>query len=208
MSKESAGGDIPMAVDSADALAFASPEVLRDLVPAAVFACDLQGTIVRFNRRAAQLWGREPTLLDLNERCCGAYRLYCLDGSELPRSECPMADVLLKGDIVRDREVMIERPDGSRIVALVNIEPLRDGKGAIIGAINCYQDITDRKRSEAQITTLAREAEHRAKNILATVQATAHLTHADTVEDFKQALNGRIQALANAHTLPRSTPRP
>jgi two-component sensor histidine kinase len=201
MSKESAGGDIPMAVDSADALAFASPEVLWDLVPAAVFACDLQGTIVRFNRRAAQLWGREPTLLDLNERCCGAYRLYRLDGSELPRSECPMADVLLKGDIVRDREVMIERPDGSRIVALVNIEPLRDGKGAIIGAINCYQDITDRKRSEAQITTLAREAEHRAKNILATVQATAHLTHADTVEDFKQALNGRIQALANAHTL-------
>src|SRR5262249_54897575 len=36
---------------------------------------------------------------------------------------------------------------------------------------------------------------------LATVQATAHLTHADTVEDFKRALNGRIQALANVHSL-------
>jgi PAS domain S-box-containing protein len=323
--------------DKANALEFALPEVLWDLVPAAAYACDVQGTIVRFNRRAAQLWGRAPKLLDPLERFCGAYRLYRLDGSLLPHPECPMADVLLTGDIVRDQEVMIERPDGSRIIAVVNIEPLRDGKGAIIGAINCFQDISDRKRaeaalqeserksraseqiarqfaaivqssddailsinlasiiiscngaaerlygymaedvvgqpitilipadrlheegtiidrirlgervdhyetvrrrkdgslvdvslsvsplknaeggiigaskiarditerirSEAQIATLAREAEHRAKNILATVQATAHLTHADTVEDFKQALTGRIQALANVHAL-------
>jgi len=133
--------------DKADAPAFALPEVLWDLVPTAVFACDVHGAIVRFNRRAAQLWGREPNLLDLNEHCCGAHKLYRLDGRELPRSECPMADVLLKGEIVRDREVMIERPDGSRIVALVNIEPWRDSKGAIIGAINCFQDISERKRS-------------------------------------------------------------
>src|SRR5215467_7862839 len=143
---------MPMAVDpareKANALAYALPEVLWDLVPTAVFACDVQGIIVRFNRRAAQLWGREPKLLDPNERCCGAHRLYHLDGRPIPRSECPMADVLRKGDIVRDQEVMIERPDGSRIIALVNIEPLRDVKGAIIGAINCLQDISDRKRAE------------------------------------------------------------
>jgi two-component sensor histidine kinase len=198
-------GMTPVAVDSssdkADELAFALPEVLWDLVPAAVYACDVHGIIVRYNRRAAQLWGREPKPQDPDDRCCGAYRLYRLDSSGTPHPECPMADVLVTGEIVRDQEVMIERPDGSRIVALVNIEPLRDGKGGIIGAINCFQDITERKRSEAQIAMLAREAEHRAKNILATVQATAHLTHADTVGDFKQALNGRIQALANAHTL-------
>jgi PAS domain S-box-containing protein len=196
---------IPMTVDrsrdEADELAFALPEVLWDLVPAAVYACDLQGTIVRFNRRAAELWGREPKLLDPRERYCGAHRLYYVDGRLLPHSECPMADVLVTGEIVRDQEVMIERPDGSRIIALVNIEPLRDSKGAIIGAINCFQDITERKRSEAQIVTLAREAEHRAKNILATVQATVHLTQADTGEAFKAAVNGRIQALANVHTL-------
>ena len=187
--------------ERANDLAFALPEVLWDLVPTAVYACDLQGTIVRFNRRAAQFWGREPKLLDPDERFCGAHKLYRLDGSELPHPECPMADVLVTGEIVRDQEVMIERPDGSRIIALVNIEPLRDDKGTIIGAINCFQDISERKRNEAQIAALAREAEHRCKNILATVQATVHLTHADTVGDFKRAVNGRIQALANAHSL-------
>jgi two-component sensor histidine kinase len=187
--------------ERANELAFALPEVLWDLVPTAVYACDVHGTIVRFNRRAAELWGREPKLLSPDERYCGAHKLYRLDGSELPHPECPMADVLVTGEIVRDQEVMIERPDGSRMIALVNIEPLRDDKGTIIGAINCFQDISDRKHDEAQIAALAREAEHRCKNILATVQATVHLTQADTVQDFKRALNGRIQALANAHSL-------
>jgi two-component sensor histidine kinase len=66
----------------------------------------------------------------------------------------------------------------------------------------CFtRDITDRIQSEAQIATLGREAEHRAKNVLATVQATVRLTQSDTVEGFKQAVEGRIQALAQVHTL-------
>ena len=41
----------------------------------------------------------------------------------------------------------------------------------------------------------------RAKNLLALVQATVQLTQADTVKDFKAAIEGRLQALSNAHTL-------
>jgi two-component sensor histidine kinase len=36
---------------------------------------------------------------------------------------------------------------------------------------------------------------------LATVQATVHLTESDTTDGLKQAIEGRIQALANVHTL-------
>jgi two-component sensor histidine kinase len=48
---------------------------------------------------------------------------------------------------------------------------------------------------------LAREAEHRTKNILATVQATINLSQAAMVEGFKRAIEGRIRALANVHSL-------
>jgi two-component sensor histidine kinase len=48
---------------------------------------------------------------------------------------------------------------------------------------------------------LAREAEHRTKNILATVQATVNLSHSDTADGVKRAIEGRIQALANVHSL-------
>jgi two-component sensor histidine kinase len=50
------------------------------------------------------------------------------------------------------------------------------------------------------ISTLAREAEHRSKNLLATVQAAVHLSHADTPEGLKKAIDGRIQALSNVHS--------
>jgi two-component sensor histidine kinase len=88
-----------------------------------------------------------------------------------------------------------------RGIALVDIEAVRDDGGNIIGAVNCFQDITERKRAEEYEKTLAREVDHRAKNLLTLVQATVQLTQADTVEEFKAAINGRLQALSNAHKL-------
>ena len=98
--------------------------------------------------------------------------------------------------------VHIERPDGSRGIALVDIEAVKDSDGNIIGAVNCFQDITERKGAEEREKILAREVDHRAKNLLALVQAAAQLTHARTVKDFKAAIQGRLQALSNAHSLP------
>src|SRR5437016_12946327 len=51
------------------------------------------------------------------------------------------------------------------------------------------------------MASFAGEAEHRAKNVLATVQATVRLTKAATPNDLNRAIEGRIQALANVHTL-------
>jgi two-component sensor histidine kinase len=112
-----------------------------------------------------------------------------------------MADVLRTGVSVREQEVHIERPDGLRGIALVDIEAIKDSGGNVVGAVNCFQDITERKRSEAQIVNLAREAEHRTKNIMATVLATVRLSHSDTSDGLKQLIEGRIDALAKVHTL-------
>lgn len=123
------------------------------------------------------------------------------DGTLLLHDQCPMADVLRTGISVRQQEVHIERPDGSRGIALVDIEAVKDKEENIIGAINCFQDITERKQSEAQIINLAREAEHRTKNILATVLATVHLSNADKPDELKRLIEGRIDALAKVNTL-------
>jgi len=50
----------------------------------------------------------------------------------------------------RDAEVLIERPDGSRVTVIVNIRPLKNERGEIIGAINCFYDISERKRAEEE----------------------------------------------------------
>jgi hypothetical protein len=102
--------------------------------------------------------------------------MYRADGSLLPHHQCPMADVLRTGVSVREQEVHIERPNGVRGIALVDIEALRDGAGNIVGAVNCFQDITERKRAEEHAKILSHEMDHRAKNLLALIQASVHLT--------------------------------
>jgi len=303
--------------------AFELPPRLFEQLPFAIYVCDRDGLVLRYNRRAAELWGRSPKPGDPDERFCGSYRMFRPDGNLLPHHQCPMADVLRTGVSVREQEVHIERPDSSRGIALVDIEAIMDSEGNVVGAVNCFQDITERKRSEeialrlaaivessndaivskdldgvvtswnagaerifgylaeeivgksvtiltppdfqeeeeaiierirrgqrvehyetvrqrkdrslidvsltvspvrnaqgkvigaskiarditerkrseAQIVSLAREAEHRTKNILATVQATVRRSHSDTSDDLKRLIEGRISALAKVHAL-------
>jgi PAS domain-containing protein len=46
-------------------------ENILSLMPAAVYTCDEAGRITFLNRRAAELWGREPRLNEDQEKFCG-----------------------------------------------------------------------------------------------------------------------------------------
>src|SRR5690606_22561644 len=71
--------------------------------------------------------------------------------------QTPMAVALREGREFRAQSVTIERPDGSRTHVLVNIDPIRDAQGRVVGAINAFHDIT-----ELMQTQLARrESEER-----------------------------------------------
>ena len=113
---------------------------LLESLPIGVYACDADGVIVRYNRAAAALWGREPRLGETDERFCGSYRLLDLGGMHIPSAQCPMATALATGRSYRDERIQIERPDGSRIVALVNIEVLKNAHGQVTGAVNVFRD--------------------------------------------------------------------
>lgn len=130
-----------------------------DAIPSAVYVCAADGVIVRYNRCATELWGRTPKLGDTDQRFCGGFRLYRLDGTLLPSAATPMATALDTGEPQHDHEVEIERPDGSRIIVQVNIEPLKDPAGQVQGAINCFHDITERKRADEMIRARHSELE-------------------------------------------------
>jgi signal transduction histidine kinase/CheY-like chemotaxis protein len=137
---------------------------LFDLGPVAVYSCDASGVIQEFNRRAVELWGREPAVGDTDKRFCGSFKLFRPDGRFMPHEKCPMAEVVA-GTLAeaRDEEVVIERPDSSRITVVVNIRPLKSDRGAIIGAINCFYDITARKETEEKL----RDSDRRKTEFLA-----------------------------------------
>ena len=165
---------------------------LFNLGPVAVYSYDLSGAIQDFNHRAVQLWGHTPAVGDTDERFCGSHKLFRPDGSFMPHEQCPMAEVL-NGKIreARDREVLIERPDGSRVAVVVNIRRLTNGDGEITGAINCFYDISERKLTEAALT--------RSEKLATAGRLAATLAH---------EINNPLQPIANLVDLWAQSPGP
>src|SRR5262249_24893920 len=106
-----------------------------------------------------------------------------------------------RGDRVDHFETVRQRKNGSLISVSLTISPVRDDVGHIVGASKVARDITEQKRAQELIATLAREAEHRSKNLVANVQAIVMLSQAGTPESLKKTIDGRIRALANVHSL-------
>ena len=121
-------------------------QAFLDNLPLAVYVCaSPSGEIVRFNHAAEELWGRAPAP---GTRICGSMALFHPDGTSLPHEQCPMAFAVREGKTYADQYVLMQRPDGVRFIANVNIAPIRDAQGGLVGAINAFQDVTPRRRSE------------------------------------------------------------
>ncbi|RAI45436.1 HWE histidine kinase domain-containing protein [Rhodoplanes roseus] len=98
-------------------------------------------------------------------------------------------------------EVRIVRPDGDQRWCICAAAVTRDETGAVARVSGVTIDITDRKQAEERQLLLAREVDHRARNALAIVQAIVRLTAASNPQAYAAAVEGRIRALAQAHTL-------
>ena len=100
-----------------------------------------------------------------------------------------------------DTEYRTRLPDGSVRWLVGRGRVISDAAGRLERMMGINVDITTRKEAEEQQQLLAREVDHRAKNALAVVQSLVRLTRAQDTAAFARALEGRISALARAHTL-------
>jgi PAS domain S-box-containing protein len=106
-----------------------------------------------------------------------------------------------QGERIDQFETIRQRKDGSLIVVSLTVSPVKDAKGKIVGASKIARDITEQKRRQEQIAILAREAEHRSKNLLSNIQAIVMLSQSETSQGLRSAIEGRVRALANVHSL-------
>jgi PAS domain S-box-containing protein len=160
----------------------------------AIVSKDLNGIITSWNIGAERMFGY------LADEVIGK-PVTILIPQDLLKEEETIIDRVRRGQRIDHYETVRRRKHGSLIDISLSVSPIRNAQGKIVGASKIARDISDRKRSEAQIATLAREAEHRTRNVLATVQAIVRLSNSDTADNLKKNIEGRIQALAKVNSL-------
>jgi PAS domain S-box-containing protein len=99
-------------------------------------------------------------------------------------------------------EIRIIRPSDRAVRWILSTaESLGDANGQPVRHIGVMRDVTEQKEAMERLKLLTRELDHRAKNALAVVQAALRLTPRDDAATFARSVEGRVSALARAHTL-------
>jgi len=162
----------------------------------AIISKTLDGRITSWNAGATRIFG-----YDANE-IIGQSILRIIP-PELHGEEREILARLQRGERIDHYETARVAKDGRRVDVSLTVSPLRDRSGKVVGASKVGRDITERKRAEKLQRVLTDELSHRVKNTLATVHAitSQSLARARSPVDFVAGFSGRLQALANAHTL-------
>ena len=112
-----------------------------DAIPVGIYVIELDGTLITCNQTAIGAWGRTPQL-GTSEKYCGAHVLRYPSGEVMPHDQAPPKVVIKNGGTVRNADVICEQPSGNRLLALVNVFPIRDANEQVVGAVNIFRHNT------------------------------------------------------------------
>jgi PAS domain S-box-containing protein len=126
-------------------------ELLRKVLgslPVGVWITDRHGQIVMSNSAGQQIWGstRDVGLSGFSD-CKGCW---ADSGKPVKAEEWPIARAIGKGETSIEETIEIECLDGTRKIILYSAIPLRNDGLGISGAIIVNQDITARRKVEAE----------------------------------------------------------
>ena len=120
----------------------------------------------------------------------------------------PAAIAALRAAVREEREGYVEilnyRKDGTPFWVLVHLSPVHDDKGRLLYFFGSHIDLTMQRQMEtieASEHLLRAEVNHRTRNVLAVVLSIVKMSRADDAHQYAAAVQNRVLALAQAHTL-------
>jgi two-component system CheB/CheR fusion protein len=165
---------------------------LLDLSRVPVFMWEFDGVIIEWNRGCEELYGYT------SQEAIGK-RKEALLKTEVTASSFEEVTKKLREEGIWTGELLHRTKDGRFVTveAVIQVETVGDRQLAL----QSMRDITDRKLWEERQRTLLRDQTHRLQNTLAVVQSIAHTRSHTAAQDFGPRFDGRLAALASAHTL-------
>lgn len=131
-------------------------EAIIQNAPEGIVVADEQGRVELTNPVADRIYGRDVPYGE----SYGSHTVFQLcgpDGTLIDPRNLPLTRSALDGEVCRNVEMLLIRPDGKQRHLLVNTAPIRDASQAITGAIGAFSDITERKRMETAVRRYAEQ---------------------------------------------------
>ena len=129
----------------------------------AIYAKDLEGRYLVFNREIARATGKTAELA----LGCDDTALFAPQQAAAIRANDRR---VIDGNLVDTYEENLSTVDGERTY-LATKGPLRDGDGRVVGVFGISRDITERKRADIEVRTLSRAVEQSPASIVITDRA-------------------------------------
>ena len=120
-------------------------ERVFDTSPLAKLVLDADGTVVRLNERATDLFGVSAATLSEESYTAADWTVVDEAGAEIPVDDRPFCRVVETGEPVYGYEYGIERADGEHLWLSVNMAPIRDQSGAVEYVVAAFEDVTVRR---------------------------------------------------------------
>ncbi len=145
-----------------DALATSQQKVdlILGAVAEGIHGLDAEGRIVFENAAATAMFGWTQEEM-IGRRAHDLIHHHRADGSPYPAGECQIYQTLRDGLTRRVGDEVFFRKDGSSFPVEYVCSPLRNGAGAVAGAVVTFQDVTERQQAEKAL----REAEAKYRSI-------------------------------------------
>jgi PAS domain S-box-containing protein len=121
-----------------------------DTLPVGVWVVDRDSQVVLGNQAGYQIWGGR--LHSAQEQTGGLRAWWRRSGGRISPQEWPVARALAQAENLLEEEIDIETPDGQRKTILSSTAPLKGEGGQVTGAVMVFQEITERKRMEAELS--------------------------------------------------------
>ena len=160
----------------------------------AILSKDLDGNITSWNKGAERLFGYTA------EEAVGK-PVRMLIPANRQDEELAILERISRDERTDHYETVRQRKDGSLVDISLTVSPVRTSEGTIIGASKIARDITERKQAHERQLFLIRELEHRTKNLFAVIQSIANRSLVGSLDTAKEVFGGRLNALAQAHSL-------
>lgn len=165
-------------------------EMILESTGEGIYGIDLRGRCIFINETGAEMLGYTP------DEVLGRSMHYLIhhshaDATLMPVHECRIYKAFLEGHGIRVDDEVLWRRDGSSFPAEYASYPIRDGD-TVVGAVVTFNDITERKRTEALLREAHDSLERRVRERTAELSAAHdHLRHSnDALRRLAAHLNG------------------